>query len=194
MDKISYALGISLGANLKNNGFEELDYGKLAEGIQEVMQGKPLQITLQEAQNTINQYFQQIQEKKHAATLAEGVDFLAENSKRSGVVTTESGLQYEVLTEGKGEIPTASDQVQVHYHGTLLSGEVFDSSVNRGEPATFGVTQVISGWVEALQLMPVGSKWRLYIPSALAYGAQGAGQSIGPHSTLIFDVELLAIV
>jgi len=162
--------------------------------MQDVMEEKPLQISIQEAQNIINRYFQQIQEKAHAANIEAGKQFLAENAKRSGVVTTASGLQYEVITEGKGSIPSASDQVQVHYHGTLINGEVFDSSVRRGEPATFGVTQVISGWVEALQLMPVGSKWKLYIPSDLAYGAQGAGQAIGPHTTLVFEVELLAIV
>ena len=194
MDKISYALGISLGANLKNNGFESLDYEKLALGMQDLMDGKSLEMSIQEAQTIINQYFQQIQEKAHAATIEAGKAFLAENAKRPEIITTASGLQYEVLTEGKGEKPAASDRVEVHYHGTLLNGEVFDSSVNRGEPATFGVTQVISGWVEALQLMPVGSKWKLYIPSDLAYGAQGAGQSIGPHTTLIFEVELLAIV
>lgn len=194
MDKISYALGVSLGANLKNNGFESLDYEKLAEGMQDLMDGKSLQMSIQEAQSIINQYFQQLQEKAHAGNIEEGKTFLTENAKRPEVITTASGLQYEVLTEGKGEKPAAADRVQVHYHGTLLNGEVFDSSVNRGEPATFGVTQVISGWVEALQLMPVGSKWKLYIPSDLAYGAQGAGQSIGPHTTLIFEVELLAIV
>lgn len=194
MDKISYALGISLGANLKNNGFESLDYEKLALGMQDLMDGKSLEMSIQEAQTIINQYFQQIQEKAHAATIEAGKAFLAENAKRPEIITTASGLQYEVLNEGKGEKPAASDRVEVHYHGTLLTGEVFDSSVNRGEPATFGVTQVISGWVEALQLMPVGSKWKLYIPSDLAYGAQGAGQSIGPHTTLIFEVELLAIV
>lgn len=194
MDKISYALGISLGANLKNNGFESLDYEKLALGMQDLMDGKSLKMSIQEAQTIINQFFQQIQEKAHAATIEAGKAFLAENAKRPEIITTASGLQYEVLNEGKGEKPAASDRVEVHYHGTLLTGEVFDSSVNRGEPATFGVTQVISGWVEALQLMPVGSKWKLYIPSDLAYGAQGAGQSIGPHTTLIFEVELLAIV
>lgn len=194
MDKISYALGISLGANLKNNGFEALNYEKVAAGMQDVMEAKSLQMTAQEAQTLINTYFQQIQEKAHAATIAQGKSFLEENANRAGVVTTASGLQYEVITEGKGATPSASDRVQVHYHGTLISGEVFDSSVNRGEPATFGVTQVISGWVEALQLMPVGSKWKLFIPSNLAYGAQGAGQSIGPHTTLVFEVELLAIV
>lgn len=194
MDKISYALGISLGANLKNNGFESLNYEKLAQGMQDLMDEKSLQMSIQEAQTLINQYFQQLQEKAHAATIEAGKSFLAENAKRAEVITTASGLQYEVLAEGSGAKPAASDRVQVHYHGTLLNGEVFDSSVRRGEPATFGVTQVISGWVEALQLMPVGSKWKLYIPSDLAYGAQGAGQSIGPHTTLIFEVELLAIV
>lgn len=194
MDKISYALGISLGANLKNNGFEALDYEKLAAGMQDVMEAKALQMTPQEAQTLINSYFQQLQEKAHAATIEQGKSFLEENAKRPGVVTTASGLQYEVMNEGKGATPAASDRVQVHYHGTLINGEVFDSSVNRGEPATFGVTQVINGWVEALQLMPVGSKWKLFIPSNLAYGAQGAGQSIGPHTTLVFEVELLAIV
>ena len=194
MDKISYALGLSLGTNLKNNGFEALDYETLASGMQDVMEGKSLQMNIQEAQQLINEYFQQLQEKVHASTIAEGKSFLDENAKRSEVTTTESGLQYEIMTEGKGAIPAASDQVKVHYHGTLINGQVFDSSVSRGEPATFGVTQVIKGWVEALQLMPVGSKWKLYIPSELAYGAQGAGQAIGPHTTLVFEVELLDIV
>ncbi|MBQ5925386.1 MAG: FKBP-type peptidyl-prolyl cis-trans isomerase, partial [Paludibacteraceae bacterium] len=120
--------------------------------------------------------------------------FLAENAKRANVVTLESGLQYEVITEAIGQKPVASDKVKVHYHGTLIDGTVFDSSVRRGEPATFGVTQVIQGWVEALQLMPVGSKWKLYIPYQLAYGEQGAGQMIAPYSALIFEVELLEIV
>ena len=127
-------------------------------------------------------------------TIAEGRAFLEANGKRAEVQTTASGLQYEVLSAGNGNVPSANDNVKVHYHGTLIDGTVFDSSVRRGEPATFGVTQVISGWVEALQLMPVGSKWKLFIPSNLAYGANGAGQHIGPHTTLIFEVELLAIV
>ena len=124
----------------------------------------------------------------------EGKAFLEANRKRTGVITLASGLQYEVMTSGTGVVPTSTDTVKVHYHGTLIDGNVFDSSVSRGEPATFGVTQVISGWVEALQLMPVGSKWKLFIPSELAYGAQGAGQAIPPHTALIFEVELLDIV
>lgn len=194
MEKISYALGISLGHNLKNSGFEALSYQKLADGIRDVMQGDKLDMSIQEAQGLINDYFQQLQEKAYEQNIKEGKSFLAENARRPEVKTTASGLQYEILTEGNGNIPNASDRVQVHYHGTLINGNVFDSSVNRGEPATFGVTQVIQGWVEALQLMPVGSKWKLYIPSELAYGAQGAGQSIAPHTTLVFEVELLAIV
>lgn len=194
MEKISYALGVSLGNNLKNSGITGLSYQKLADGIRDLLQGEPLEMDIQEAQTLINDYFQQLQEKAFEQNIQEGKDFLAENAKRAEVKVTESGLQYEVVTLGNGAIPKASDQVQVHYHGTLMNGNVFDSSVSRGEPATFGVTQVIQGWVEALQLMPVGSKWKLYIPSELAYGAQGAGQSIGPHTTLVFEVELLAIV
>ena len=151
-------------------------------------------MSIQEAQAIINDYFQQLQEKAFEQNIKEGKNFLVENAKRVEVKTTASGLQYEIIKEGKGQTPAASDRVKVHYHGTLINGNVFDSSVNRGEPATFGVTQVIQGWVEALQLMPVGSKWKLYIPSELAYGAQGAGQSIAPHTTLIFEVELLDIV
>lgn len=194
MDKISYALGVSLGNNLKNSGFEGLDYQKLADGIKHVIQKEKLEIGIQEAQAIINDYFQQLQEKAFEQNIKEGKNFLVENAKRAEVKTTASGLQYEIIKEGKGQTPAASDRVKVHYHGTLINGNVFDSSVNRGEPATFGVTQVIQGWVEALQLMPVGSKWKLYIPSELAYGAQGAGQSIAPHTTLIFEVELLDIV
>jgi len=194
MEKISYALGVSLGNNLKNSGLAGLSFQKLSDGIKDVMQGDKLEMSIQEAQTLINDYFQQLQEKAFEQNIQEGKNFLAENAKRAEVKTTASGLQYEIITEGKGATPKASDSVSVHYHGTLLNGNVFDSSVSRGEPATFGVTQVIQGWVEALQLMPVGSKWKLYIPSELAYGAQGAGQSIAPHTALIFEVELLDIV
>jgi len=194
MDKISYALGLSLGNNLRNNGFDSLNYQEIAQGMSDLLEGENTKITMQEAQQVINDYFGKLQEKAHEKNITEGRIFLAENAKRAEVTTTTSGLQYEVITEGKGAVPVASDRVQVHYHGTLINGQVFDSSVSRGEPATFGVTQVIRGWVEALQLMSVGSKWKLFIPSELAYGAQGAGQSIGPHSTLIFEVELIDIV
>ena len=134
-----------------------------------------------------------MQEEQMKANIEEGQKFLEENSKKDGVITLDSGLQYEILTEGDGPKPTANDRVKCHYHGTLIDGNVFDSSVERGQPAVFGVTQVIRGWVEALQLMTVGSKWRLFIPSDLAYGAQGAGDMIGPNTALIFDVELLGI-
>lgn len=194
MEKVSYALGLSLGSNLKSNGLDGLDYKKLAKGIEDLMEGAQPEMSIEEAQAIINAYFQELQNKAFEANIAEGKKFLTENAAREGVVTLESGLQYEVLTAGNGATPKASDTVKVHYHGTLLSGDVFDSSVKRGEPATFGVTQVIRGWVEALQLMPVGSKWKLFIPSDLAYGAQGAGQSIAPHTTLVFEVELIDIV
>jgi len=194
MEKVSYALGLSLGNNLLGSGVNALDYAQLAQGIQDVMEQNKPKMTYEEAQTVINDFFQTLQAKAGGQSQSEGIAFLEENSKRAGIVTLASGLQYEILSEGTGATPKASDTVNVHYHGTLIDGKVFDSSVNRGEPATFGVTQVISGWVEALQLMPVGSKWKLYIPSELAYGAQGAGQAIAPHTALIFEVELLSIV
>jgi len=194
MEKVSYALGLSLGNNLLGSGVKSLNYEQIAKGIQDVMEQRQPEISYQEAQTVINDFFQELQSKVSEQAQREGKAFLASNAKRAEVVTLESGLQYEVISAGTGSTPTASDSVKVHYHGMLIDGTVFDSSVNRGEPATFGVTQVISGWVEALQLMPVGSKWKLFIPSDLAYGAQGAGQSIAPHSTLIFEVELLDIV
>jgi FKBP-type peptidyl-prolyl cis-trans isomerase FklB len=194
MEKVSYALGLSLGNNLLGSGVKSLDYKQLANGIQDVMEQKQPDMSYQEAQTVINEFFQELQGKMSEKAQSEGVIFLAENAKREGVITLESGLQYEVIAPGNGVLPKATDTVKVHYHGMLIDGTVFDSSVNRGEPTSFGVTQVIAGWVEALQLMPVGSKWRLFIPSDLAYGAQGAGQSIAPHSTLVFEVELLDIV
>ena len=194
MEKVSYALGLSLGNNLLSSGIKSLNFEKLAKGIQDVLEQKSPEITYEEAQNVINEFFMQLQEKSSEKTISEGRAFLEANGKRTEVSTLKSGLQYEILKEGNGSQPKASDKVKVHYHGTLIDGTVFDSSVRRGEPATFGVTQVIAGWVEALQLMPVGSKWKLYIPSNLAYGAQGAGQHIGPHTTLIFEVELIDIV
>ncbi len=193
MDKLSYALGLSLGNNLKNSGVSGLDFAKLTKGIRDVYEGITPEMTAQDAQAVINDYFQALQEQAAKGAIEEGNTFLAQNAQRPEVTTLESGLQYEIITKGEGVIPVATDSVTVHYHGTLINGTVFDSSVRRGEPATFGVTQVISGWVEALQLMPVGSKWKLFIPSNLAYGAQGAGQHIGPHTTLIFEVELLGI-
>ncbi|VBB47062.1 FKBP-type peptidyl-prolyl cis-trans isomerase (rotamase) [uncultured Paludibacter sp.] len=194
MDKVSYALGLSLGNNLLSSGVTELNIEKLAKGIKDVLEQNKPEISYQEAQTVINEYFQNLQSTVGEKASEEGKAFLAENAKRNGVVTLPSGLQYEILKTGTGIVPKASDKVKVHYHGTLISGQVFDSSVRRGEPATFGVTQVIQGWVEALQLMPVGSKWKLFIPSNLAYGERGAGQSIGPNTTLIFEVELLDIV
>ena len=194
MDIISYALGLSLGNNLLSSGIKSLNIEKLARGIQDVLEQKKPEITYQEAQELIDEYFRKLQEQSSEKTISEGKAFLESNGKRPEVITLKSGLQYEIINKGNGNLPKASDKVRVHYHGTLIDGTVFDSSVRRGEPATFGVTQVISGWVEALQLMPVGSKWKLYIPSNLAYGAQGAGQHIGPHTTLIFEVELLDIV
>jgi len=194
MEKVSYALGLSLGNNLLGSGVNALDYAELAQGIQDVMEQKKPKMSYEEAQTVINDFFQSLQAKGGDKAQSEGKAFLEENSKQAGIVTLPSGLQYEIMSEGTGATPKASDSVKVHYHGTLIDGKVFDSSVNRGEPATFGVTQVISGWVEALQLMPVGSKWKLFIPSELAYGAQGAGQAIAPHTALIFEVELLDII
>jgi len=194
MEKVSYALGLSLGNNLLESGVNTLNYTQLSKGIQDVMEQKQPDMSYQEAQAVINDFFQTLQSSTSEKAQSEGKAFLDANGKRDEVITLASGLQYEVMTKGTGAIPKASDSVKVHYHGTLIDGNVFDSSVRRGEPTTFGVTQVISGWVEALQLMPVGSKWKLFIPSDLAYGEQGAGQSIAPNSTLIFEVELLEIV
>ena len=199
-DKLSYALGLSMGNNFKASGIPAINAQDFADGVAAVYDGLAPRMSYDEAKQTIQEYFAEMQKKQEAeaAKMAEvnaqaGRDFLLENGKRVEVKTTESGLQYEVLTEGTGAQPTAADQVEVHYTGKLIDGTVFDSSVERGTPATFGVTQVIPGWVEALQLMKAGAKWRLFIPSQLAYGPQGAGP-IGPNQTLIFDVELLRVI
>ena len=193
MDKLSYALGMSMASNLMNSGLRQLDVESFVKSFSEVMSNSTPSMSPQEANEIIQQFFSKKQEEMLGNNLEEGKSFLEENSKKENVVSLPSGLQYEILTEGSGEIPKATDKVKCHYHGTLLNGTVFDSSVQRGQPAVFGVNQVIKGWVEALQLMAVGSKWRLFIPSELAYGEQGAGGSIEPNSTLIFDVELLGI-
>ena len=159
------------------------------------MEGNQTAISHTEARDIVNKYFAELEEKMNAANIEAGKKFLEENKKREGVVTLPSGLQYEVITEGNvGHYAKATDQVQCHYEGTLIDGTLFDSSIKRGQPAVFGVNQVIPGWVEALQLMPEGAKWKLYIPSDLAYGAQGAGEMIPPHSTLVFEVELQKIL
>lgn len=194
MDKLSYALGLSMGNNFKSSGIQTLSVTDFANGVKAVYEGEKPEMTYDEAKQVINDFFTQMQREINDRNRAEGEVFLAENKKKSGVVVLPSGLQYEVLIEGKGKKPAATDRVECHYHGTLINGEVFDSSVERGEPAVFGVNQVIPGWVEALQLMPEGSKWRLFIPSDLAYGENGAGGKIAPNSTLIFDVELLKVL
>ncbi|MBP7184390.1 MAG: FKBP-type peptidyl-prolyl cis-trans isomerase [Saprospiraceae bacterium] len=193
MDSISYSLGVLIAQNLKNQGFKDVKSSDLAAGIDDVLAGRELKINLQECNNTIQDYSTKQREKESGALIEGGKKFLEENGKRKEVVTLPSGLQYEIIKAGNGPKPAATDQVTVHYHGTLIDGTVFDSSVKRGEPATFPVNGVIQGWVEALQLMPVGSKWKLFIPYNLAYGERGAGQSIKPYSTLIFEVELLSI-
>ncbi len=197
MNKTSYAIGLSFGQHLSQSGIKGLDYAAFARGVEAICEGKQPEVDFAEAQQLLNEYFGKLQAEKEAASAGlreAGETFLAENAKRPEVTTLASGLQYEIITKGEGVIPTADKTVKVHYHGTLIDGTVFDSSVSRGEPATFGVTQVIQGWVEALQLMPVGSKWKLFIPFNLAYGEQGAGQMIAPYAALIFEVELLDIV
>ena len=198
-DRISYALGLSMGNNFKASGIKAINVQDFADGVAAVYNGLAPRMSYDEAKKEIQEYFTKMQAEQEAAQaqMAEvnakaGRDFLEENGKRVEVKTTASGLQNEVLQEGSGKQPKAEDFVTVHYTGKLIDGTVFDSSVERGEPATFGVTQVIPGWVEALQLMKEGAKYRLFIPSQLAYGPQGAGP-IGPNQTLIFDVELIKV-
>lgn len=200
LDKISYALGLSMGNNFRSSGIEKLDVEDFAAGVAAVFSGEKPRMTYDEAKAEIQRFFTEMEERQRkaaeemaAVNAKAGEDFLKENGGRAEVKTTASGLQYEVLEEGTGAQPTAADDVTVHYTGKLIDGTVFDSSVERGAPATFGVTQVIPGWVEALQLMKEGAKWRLFIPSALAYGPNGAGGVIGPNATLIFDVELIKV-
>ncbi len=193
LDKFSYSLGMDIGSNILNANIDKLSVDQLAQGIADVLAKKETAISKEDAAAIIKDYFTKIQAEAVAKKIGEGVKFLTENGKRAGVITLPSGLQYEILTAGTGPKPAATDQVTTHYTGTLINGTVFDSSVERGEPATFPVNGVIPGWVEALQLMPVGSKWKLFIPSNLAYGEQGAGGSIGPNETLIFEIELIAI-
>ena len=194
MDKVSYALGLSIGNNFQNSGIKKLQVEDFVKGLEDVLGEKQPAISYEEAKQVINYYFMKLQQERLEINKQAGAEFLEINRHKAGVVELPSGLQYEILKQGTGAKPSASDKVKCHYHGTLINGTVFDSSVQRGEPATFGVSQVIPGWVEALQLMPVGSKWRLFIPSNLAYGEHGAGDVIEPNSTLIFDVELLDIV
>lgn len=194
MDKLSYALGMSMASNLMNSGLQQLDVESFVKAFTEIMNNTTPSMSPREANQVIQDFFSKQQDEMLNRNLDTGRAFLEENGKQEQVISLPSGLQYEVLVEGNGAKPKATDKVKCHYHGTLLNGTVFDSSVERGQPAVFGVNQVIKGWVEALQLMSVGSKWRLFIPSELAYGEQGAGGSIEPNATLIFDVELLEIV
>ncbi len=193
MDSLSYAVGIWLGNVVKQQGFGEVDATTISKAMNDVLQGNPTSMNAQSAGLFLKEHMEAKKAKQQSANLEEGKTFLEENAKREGVTVLESGLQYEVMTQGEGPVPQATDKVSVHYHGTLINGTVFDSSVERGSPAEFPVTGVIKGWVEALQLMNVGSKWKLFIPSELAYGERGAGGDIGPNTTLIFEVELLGI-
>lgn len=201
LDRLSYALGLSMGNNFRASGIQEINVQDFADGVAAVFYGSEPKMSYDEAKAEIQKFFTELEAKQQAeaAKMGDinakaGEEFLANNGKRAEVKTTASGLQYEVLEEGNGPKPTAQDKVEVHYTGKLIDGTVFDSSEERGEPATFGVTQVIPGWVEALQMMNAGSRWRLFIPSNLAYGPNGAGGVIGPNQTLIFDVNLIEVV
>lgn len=196
MDKISYSLGMGIGQNLLGMGVTEFSIEDFAKGVVDILQGKTPAISHKEAQVIVSQYIDDLDKKMTEARKKANNEFLDANKDRKEVVTLPSGLQYEVLNEGKagGAHPKADNKVECHYEGRLLDGTVFDSSIQRGQPAVFGVNQVIAGWVEALQLMTEGAKWRLFVPDNLAYGEHGAGNSIPPYSALIFDVELLKIL
>lgn len=193
MDKLSYAWGLAMGRQLKGMGVSNLDADTFRNGVMNAFDGTEPAIPVEEAQKLINDYLQELQDKAEKVARAEGEQFLAENGKKENVKTTTSGLQYVVEKEGTGAQPTAEDEVTVHYTGKLLNGQVFDSSVNRGEPATFPLNRVIPGWTEGVQLMKEGAKYTFFIPSDLAYGPQGMPGAIPPHSTLIFDVELIKV-
>ena len=194
MDKFSYAIGLGIGQNLVSMGAKEINIEDFSQAISDVIEGNKTKISHAEARDIVNTFFQDIAQKANAANIQQGEVFLEENKKRANIITLDSGLQYEILQEGNGKAPSMNDQVQCHYEGTLIDGTLFDSSIKRGQPAVFGVNQVIAGWTEALQLMKEGAKWRLYIPSNLAYGEQGAGESIPPYSTLVFEVELIKVL
>ena len=192
MDSVSYSLGVLFAQNFKNGEKLSIDANAMAKGFQDAVAGTET-IKVEQANQLFSQFMANQNKSKYTATLEKGAKFLEENGKRPGVKTTASGLQYEVMKEGTGAMPKATDKVTTHYHGTLLDGKVFDSSVNRGQPIDFPCNGVIQGWQEALQLMKVGSKWKLFVPYNLAYGERGAGGDIGPYETLIFEVELLKI-
>lgn len=192
MDKVSYALGMSIGHQLQQMNATDLNIDDFAQAITDVFNGDA-KLSDAEAQAAVQDFFSRKAEEQAKAAKAEGENFLAENAKKEGVKTLPSGLQYKVLREGNGRKPSATDQVECHYEGTLINGEVFDSSYRRGETATFGLNQVIKGWTEGLQLMQEGAKYRFFIPYDLAYGERGAGQSIPPYAALIFDVELIKV-
>ena len=193
LSKVSYSLGVSIARNLQSQGLKGLDIKEFSEAVDAVFTGKSTKIGNEEVVETLNTYFAGLQKEKEGSNKEDGEAFLAENKSNKDVITLPSGLQYTVMAEGAGEKPTLSSNVTTHYHGTTIDGNVFDSSVQRGEPASFPVNGVIKGWTEALQLMPVGAKWKLFIPSDLAYGDRGAGADIGPNSALVFEVELLSI-
>lgn len=201
MDKVSYALGLGIGRQLAQMGASDLSIEDFAAAIRDVIAGNELKVSNREAQTIVQDYFRKQEEKLNAeraekgkAAKAEGEKYLAENAKKDGVVTLPSGLQYMVLKEGNGKKPKAADKVKCHYEGFLIDGTVFDSSVQRGEPAVFPLNQVIAGWTEGLQLMQEGAKYRFFIPYILGYGEGGAGASIPPYAALIFDVELLEVL
>ena len=190
MDKLSYSLGLGIGRQLAQMGAKDINVDDFAQSIKDALAGKTPAVSDQEAQQIVNKFFDEQAQRQAAAAKAEGENFLAENAKKEGVVTLPSGLQYQVLREGNGKKPTATDVVECDYEGTLINGQIFDSSYRRGERATFGLNQVIAGWTEGLQLMQEGAKYRFFIPYNLAYGERGAGQAIPPYAALIFDVEL----
>ncbi|MDY3853237.1 MAG: FKBP-type peptidyl-prolyl cis-trans isomerase [Prevotella sp.] len=201
MDKLSYALGLGIGSQLSQMGANGLNIDDFAQAIKDVINGSELKISQQESQQIVQEFFQQQEEKQRAAAAemgkvakAEGEKYLAENAKKEGVVVLPSGLQYQVLQEGTGKKPKATDQVKCHYEGMLVDGTMFDSSVQRGEPATFPLNGVIAGWTEGLQLMTEGAKYRFFIPYNLGYGEHGAGASIPPFAALVFDVELIEVI
>lgn len=201
MDKLSYALGIGIGSQLAGMGAKGLNIDDFAQAVKDVISGTPLKVNNAEAQSLVQAFFQEQEEKQRAAAAeagkvakAAGESFLAENAKKEGIVVLPSGLQYQVLKEGNGKKPSATDQIKCHYEGTLIDGTIFDSSYQRNEPATFGLNQVIAGWTEGVQLMSEGAKYRFFIPYNLAYGERGAGAQIPPFAALVFDVELLKVL